>query len=91
MGTPGTDYRDEPIDFTFNPAKGELYHLALVAGDNRVAVVIVPDPIFAKDKGCTPSVERLLPHFELAYFAGSGFPPAAMCLSMAKRMARSIR
>jgi hypothetical protein len=68
------DYRDEPIDFTFNPAKGELYSLALVAGDNRVAVVIVPDPIFAKDKGCTPSVERLLPHFELAYFAGSGPP-----------------
>src|SRR6266567_2785041 len=44
-------------------------------GDNRVAVVIVPDPIFAKGKGRTPSVERLLPHFELAYFVGSGFPP----------------
>jgi hypothetical protein len=67
--------KDDPIDFTFNPAKGEPYRLALVSGDNRVAFVIVPDPIFAKDKDCTLSVERLLPHFELAYFAGAGFPP----------------
>ena len=67
--------KDGTIDFTFNPAKGEPYRLALVSGDYRVAVVIVPDPITAKDKGCTLSVERLLPHFELAYFTGSGFPP----------------
>jgi hypothetical protein len=40
-----------------------------------VAVVIVPDPIIGKDKACTLTVERLLPHFELAFFAGSGFPP----------------
>lgn len=56
-----------------------------------MAFVIVPDPIFARDKGCTLSVERLLPHFELAYFTGTGFPPTAMCLSMANRMASSIR
>jgi hypothetical protein len=67
--------KDGPIDFAFNPAKGEPYRLALVSGDYRVAVVIVPDPITAKDKGCTLSVERLLPHFELAYFTGSGFSP----------------
>jgi len=67
--------KDDPIDFAFDAAKGEPYRLALVAGDNKVAVVIVPDPIRAKDKGCTLSVERLLPRFELAYFTGSGFPP----------------
>jgi len=67
--------KDDPIEFTFNAAKGEPYRLALVAGNNKVAVVIVPDPIMAKDKGCALSVERLLPHFELAFFTGSGFPP----------------
>ena len=69
--------KDDPIDFTFNPAKGEPYRLALVAGEYRATVVIVPDPIIAKDKSCSLSVERLLPHFELAYFTGSGFPPNA--------------
>ncbi len=63
--------KDDPIEFTFNAAKGEPYRLAMVAGDHKVAVVIVPDPIVAKDKGCTLSVERLLPHFELAFFTGS--------------------
>ena len=67
--------KDDPIEFTFNPAKGEPYRLALVAGDDKVAVVIVPDPITADDKGCELSVERLLPHFEVTYVAGSGFPP----------------
>jgi hypothetical protein len=66
--------KDDPVDFAFNPAKGEPYRLALAAGEYRVAIVIVPDPILAKDKGCTLSVERLLPHFELAYFTGHGFP-----------------
>lgn len=69
---------DDPIEFTFNPAKGEPFRLALVSGENRATIVIVPDPISAKDKGCTLSVERLLPHFELAYVSGSGFPPDAV-------------
>jgi hypothetical protein len=67
--------KDEPVDFGFEPAKGEPYRLALVSGEHRAAIVIVPDPITSKDKECTLSVERLLPHFELAYFYGSGFPP----------------
>jgi hypothetical protein len=67
--------KDDPVDFAFEPAKGEPYRLALVSGEYRAAIVIVPDPIAAKDKDCTLSVERLLPHFELAYFSGSGFPP----------------
>src|SRR6266436_8321895 len=69
--------KDDPIDFGFNPTKGEPYRLALVAGEHRAAIVIVPYPIVAKDKDCTLSVERLLPGFELAYFSGSGFPPNA--------------
>jgi hypothetical protein len=60
--------KDDPADLAFNPAKGEPNRLALVAGDDRVAVVIVPDPITGKHKGCTLIVERLLPRFELAYF-----------------------
>lgn len=67
--------KDDPIDFGFKPAKGEPYRLALVSGKHRAAIVIVPDPIMAKDKDCTLSAERLLPGFELAYFSGSGFPP----------------
>jgi hypothetical protein len=67
--------KDDPIEFAFNAVKGEPYRVALVAGNDKAAVVIVPDPIVAKDKGCTLRVERLLPHFELAYLTGSGFPP----------------
>lgn len=67
--------KDDPIDFAFNPAKGEPYRLAVVSGEHRAAIVIVPDPIVGKDKDCSLSTERLLPHFELAYFTGSGFPP----------------
>ncbi len=67
--------RDDPVDFVFNPAKGEPYRIALIAGGYRATVVIVPDPITTTDKGCTLSVERLMPKFELAYITGSGFPP----------------
>ena len=67
--------KDDPMDFAFDAAKGEPYRIAVVSGDNRAAVVIVPDPITAKDKGCLLSVERLLPRFELAYFTGTGFSP----------------
>ena len=71
-GDPST--KDDPIGFAFNPAKGEPCRLALVAQNDRAAIVIVPDPIVARNKGCTLSAERLLPRFELAYFTGSGFP-----------------
>lgn len=58
--------KDDPIDFGFNPAKGEPYRLALVSGEHRAAIIVVADPVLASDKDCTLSVERLLPHFELA-------------------------
>ena len=67
--------KDDPIDFAFTPTKGEPYRLAVVSGDHRAGIVIVPDPIIGKDGECSLSVERLLPHFELAFFTGSGFPP----------------
>ena len=69
--------KDDTIDFVFDAAKGEPYMLALVSGEHRAAVVIVPDPITGKDKSCTLSVVRLLPKFELAFFTGDGFPPNA--------------
>jgi hypothetical protein len=67
--------KDDPIDFTFNPAKGEPFRLAVVSPTSRVAIVLVPLPIEGKDKGCTISIVRLTPKFELAYATGTGFPP----------------
>ncbi|WP_348260993.1 hypothetical protein P8935_14400 [Telmatobacter sp. DSM 110680] len=63
------------VDFAFRSEKGEPNRLALVASDLRVTVVIVPNPITAKDKACTLSVERLTPRFEAAYLIGSGYDP----------------
>jgi hypothetical protein len=63
------------VDFAFNPAKGEPIRLALAAGEQRAAIVIVPDPIAATDQGCTLSAVRLMPHFELTYLTGQGYAP----------------
>ncbi len=63
------------VDLAFNPAKGEPYRLALVSGDQRAAVVIIPDPIIGRDKECTLNAVRLTAHFEVAYLTGSGYPP----------------
>jgi hypothetical protein len=65
------------VDFVFQPVDGEPFRIALVNGDSRAAIIIVPNPIFSKDGGCTLEVVRLTPRFELAYFAGSGYPPNA--------------
>jgi len=69
---------DDAIDFTFYPQPGEPYRLAFVSEHDphsKVAIVLVPDPIEARDKGCTLSVVRLTPKFELSYITGSGFAP----------------
>ena len=63
--------KDDPIEFSFNAAKGEPYGMALVAGNDKAALVIVPEPIMAKDKGCVLTVERLLPHFGAGLLYGS--------------------
>ena len=67
---------DQPgtVDFTLEPVKGEPYRFALIKGDSKASVIIVPDPIAAKDKGCTLDVVRLTPAFELAFFTGTGYP-----------------
>jgi hypothetical protein len=67
--------KDDPIEFTFNPAKGEPFRVAVVSPTSRAAIVLVPLPIEGKDKGCTVSIVRLTPKFELAYATGTGFPP----------------
>jgi hypothetical protein len=67
--------KDDPIDFTFNPARGEPFRLAAVSPTSRVAIVLVPLPIAGKDKGCTLAVVRLTPKFALAYATGTGCPP----------------
>ncbi|MGA8089998.1 MAG: hypothetical protein WCA10_22190 [Terracidiphilus sp.] len=63
------------VDFTFKPVKGEPYRFALINGDSKASIIIVPDPITAKGKGCTLDVVRLTPGFELAFFTGTGYPP----------------
>lgn len=65
------------VNFTMAPAKGEPFRFALVNEDQglRAAIVIVPDPILATDGSCTLSAVRLLPHFEVTYFSGTGFVP----------------
>jgi hypothetical protein len=65
------------VDFAFQPAEGEPFRIAVVNGDSRATIVIVPEPIAAKDKGCTLEAVRLTPGFELAYFTGSGYSPNA--------------
>ncbi len=75
---PDTSPKDHgTVDFAMHPVKGEPYRFAVVNGDSRATIIIVPDPIAAKDKGCTLEVVRLTPGFELAYFTGSGYPPNA--------------
>jgi len=71
---------DNAVDFSFNSLSGEPNRLALVSGDQRAAVIVVPNPITASDKGCTLSAERLTPHFEIAFFTGSGYPQDANIL-----------
>jgi hypothetical protein len=61
------------VDFAFDSLTGEPNRLALISGDQRVAVIVVPSPITSSDRGYTLNVERLMPHFEVAFFTGSGY------------------
>ena len=65
--------KNNAVDFVFNSLTGEPNRLALIAGDQRAAVIVVPNPITSSDRGCTLSVKRLMPHFELAFFTGNGY------------------
>jgi hypothetical protein len=71
------DKKDDPVNLTFYPAKGEVQRLALISADQNAKVffAIVPDPIVQKDKGCSLEVIRLTPKFELALILAKGFQP----------------
>lgn len=67
---------DDPIDLAFVAAPGEPFRFALMGpGKSRAALTVVPISINGSDRGCTLSVQRLTPKFEVAYFTGTGFPP----------------
>jgi hypothetical protein len=68
---------DDPVEFTFQPLKGEPYRLFFDAepGKTRVGLMIVPDPVEAKSKGCTLNAVRLNRTFQLAFLYGDGYPP----------------
>jgi hypothetical protein len=73
---PGDEDHGE-VHFIFNSLPGEPNRLALVNGDEHAAIVIVPNPIAARDGKCTLNAERLLPHFEIAYLTGTGYSAGA--------------
>jgi len=66
---------DDPVDFIITPRKGEPSRIAFVNSDLKIGTVIVPDPVEAKDRGCTLSAVRLTSKFELAFVTGTGYPP----------------
>jgi hypothetical protein len=71
------DKKDDPIGFTFIPAKAEIYRIALISQDQKTKIFLkaVPDPILKNNRGCTLEAIRLLPKFEIAMLAGKGFKP----------------
>lgn len=70
---------DDPVDFVFQPLKGEPYRMVLApeSGKPEIDVMIVPDPVEAKNKGCTVHAVRLNTTFQLAFIYGEGYPPDA--------------
>lgn len=74
------DGPNDPRTLIFpNFVPGEPSRLGLVSkdGKERAFVNIVPNPIKTNDHGCSLSVIRVLPRFELAFVEGTGFPPNA--------------
>src|SRR5205823_2937292 len=66
---------DDPIEFITKPNRGEPTRLAFVAGDFKIGIVLMPDPINDMSAGCTLSAIRMTPKFELAFMSGSGYKP----------------
>jgi hypothetical protein len=67
--------KDDPIEFTFNATKGEPSRIALAAGSDRAAVVIVPNPITSKDKGLQVACRTTHPAIRSGLLYGSGVSP----------------
>ncbi|WP_353072571.1 hypothetical protein [Tunturiibacter gelidiferens] len=66
---------DDPIEFTFQPLKGEPSRLVFTAGQTRIGLMIVPDPVEAHNKGCSLTATRLSTSFQLAFLSGDGYTP----------------
>jgi hypothetical protein len=66
---------DDPIEIAMQPAKGEPYRLIFFAGETRVGLMIVPDPVEARSNECALNAVRLSRNFQLAFISGEGFPP----------------
>jgi len=69
---------DDPIEFTYLPAKGEPYRMGLVSADGRTKAfwAVVPDPVQGKDRGCSVEAIRLMPRWEIAMLRVRGFRPS---------------
>ena len=68
---------DDPVEWTFNPASGEVFRMALISQDQKTKLffAIVPDPVTKSDNGCVIQAIRLLPKHELVLLWGKGFQP----------------
>jgi hypothetical protein len=75
-GDPATP--NDPIDFTFMPAKGEIYRIALISDDKKIkiAVSVVPDPLVGTSGPCSVEAVRFTPRFESVVIRGRGFQPS---------------
>ncbi len=69
--------KDDPVEFTFLPEKGEIFRGALVSTDQktRVFFAVVPNPLLNRDKNCLLEAVRLTPQFEITMMRGKGYKP----------------
>ncbi len=58
-------------------AKAEIIRVGLITTDNKLMALtsVVPDPIFASDKGCNLEAVRVLPTFSMAMIRARGLTP----------------
>jgi hypothetical protein len=68
---------DDPVEWTFYPATGEVFRMALISQDQKTKLffAIVPEPVAKSDNGCVLEAIRLLPKHELVLVHGKGFQP----------------
>jgi len=78
--------KDDPVDFTFSPRRGEVFRMALISvdGSTKIFFAFVPDPIINKNNSCSLEVIRLMPKFELVLIRGQGYQPNENLLFVSK-------
>jgi hypothetical protein len=69
--------KDDPVEFTFAPVRGEIFRVALVSTDNKTKIffAVVPDPLVNTSGTCSLEAIRVLPNFEMALIRAKGFQP----------------